>query len=539
LEKIDVNAAGPFVEGFEVIAFAESWCSDPPQIQGYQCYNFPRVGLHPKAKRGSGGICIYVRNQLYQYVKVVKHYFDCIVWINIGGENKTESIMLCLVYFPPDGSLYNYTKDDYFDILENDIVMFKKDYPTIVCGDVNARTASFSDMCFTAEGSDIPSEQCDIVHKQFPPVLCKSRVSQDQGKKNKFGLLLIDMCKSVGMRILNGRVIGDTDGKFTTIESNSSSIIGYALCEPKGFKFVEGFEIGTKMPESDHCPLLISLLNKTKSKSVVSPQGSPAYKYVTRDTNKNELNKQLSSNECTKLSQMFYTGIQNNMPVDYIINKWSDMIEFAMAATFRKVKCQIPKPKIAWLDDECKGLREQIVNCQSRSNLIDLLKHYRTVKQKKKRNYKRKLVNDLDSLCGKEGKLFWATINSLPANVAKKHKVESHDIEGIHKQMNALSHIPNQVYFDRDFERECQSFLQAYDDGEFDKILGNCLESSILNDNISQNEIASVIQNLKGKNAPGIDLIQADCIKMCSHQLVPHLEVLLYVRKSNFSHKMG
>ena len=51
------------------------------------------------------------------------------------------------------------------------------------------------------------------------------------------------------------------------------------------------------------------------------------------------------------------------------------------------------------------------------------------MKQKEKRNYKRKLLNDLDLLCGREGKLIWSTISSLPANVVKKHNGETHDIE--------------------------------------------------------------------------------------------------------------
>jgi hypothetical protein len=56
-----------------------------------------------------------------------------------------------------------------------------------------------------------------------------SRNNLDNKPTNKSGILLIDLCKESGIRILNGRTIGDLRGKCTCVTYNGCSVVDYTL----------------------------------------------------------------------------------------------------------------------------------------------------------------------------------------------------------------------------------------------------------------------------------------------------------------------
>jgi hypothetical protein len=272
-DKLDRDAAGSFVTKYDIIIFAETWRSDPPTLSGYKCIDFPRIELNVNARRGSGGISVFIKDDISPFVKVVKHYHDCIVWLNIEDHTidavplSNKHVMLGAVYFPPEGSTYNCNKEDYYDMLENDILQFNSCAPTVICGDFNARTESINDNCISALGSDAPDSIHQNLYECIPKGLCKERRSEDKGRINKYGKKLIELCKATGVRILNGRSLGDQNGNFTRIGTTGSSVIDYALCDSKGFDIIENFVVHNIMPESDHCPILLSIKGTFNTKN--------------------------------------------------------------------------------------------------------------------------------------------------------------------------------------------------------------------------------------------------------------------------------
>jgi hypothetical protein len=56
-----------------------------------------------------------------------------------------------------------------------------------------------------------------------------SRNNLDNKPTNKSGILLIDLCKESGIRILNGRTIGDLRGKCTCVTYNGCIVVDYTL----------------------------------------------------------------------------------------------------------------------------------------------------------------------------------------------------------------------------------------------------------------------------------------------------------------------
>ena len=78
-----------------------------------------------------------------------------------------------------------------------------------------------------------------------------------QGKK------ILELCKYSSFRILNGRVRGDTSGKFTRYPLNtrdSPSLIDYALCTPSLMNDIYSFSVLPFTGLSDHCCISTSIM---------------------------------------------------------------------------------------------------------------------------------------------------------------------------------------------------------------------------------------------------------------------------------------
>ena len=81
------------------------------------------------------------------------------------------------------------------------------------------------------------------------------------------GRLLLEMCKSIPVRILNGRTFGDTIGNFTRYPIHNSqnksqslpSVIDYALADPSLFTKMKYFSVSNVTRFSDHCSIKLTL----------------------------------------------------------------------------------------------------------------------------------------------------------------------------------------------------------------------------------------------------------------------------------------
>ena len=92
-----------------------------------------------------------------------------------------------------------------FSNLENDINVFKGNNFIVLAGDFNARTGTENDF--------ITNDYCNFVPgDSFPsPTVVSPRKSFDN-HINEQGKHLLEICKSLDLRILNGRCKGDSFG---------------------------------------------------------------------------------------------------------------------------------------------------------------------------------------------------------------------------------------------------------------------------------------------------------------------------------------
>ena len=88
---------------------------------------------------------------------------------------------------------------------------------------------------------------------------------------NKYGDNLLSLCKSVPLRICNGRKLGDILGSYTCYTPNGQSCVDYCLASPRIYDRVKTLSVGVPdITLSDHCPVKIILEVKVISKNVSS-----------------------------------------------------------------------------------------------------------------------------------------------------------------------------------------------------------------------------------------------------------------------------
>ena len=243
---------------------------------------------HQRARRDSGGLVIYIRNEFCDGNTLVKVNEDCIIWVKLNGElfHIDSDLYVCLCYNTPVGSSRaNYSDRSVFDMILDDILYFEAhlngNCHFIVSGNPNARTANLPDYvaCDSLQLSDLLPEDYDI-DSSLP------RVSEDK-VSNEYGNQLLEFCKATGLKLANGR-LGEDTGQFTCIKGNGSSVVDYVLCKPDLFNIICSFEIGEPNLLSDHCAINFSL-NMFLDLNVIGDHnkaGDIEFKYVWYDEKK-------------------------------------------------------------------------------------------------------------------------------------------------------------------------------------------------------------------------------------------------------------
>ena len=99
---------------------------DTVDIDGYVYFSKHRS--HP-FERKSGGIGVYVRNNLSHHVQIIKSESEYVLWLVIHKSvtGYSENIVLGIVYIPPDNS--RFFKEDDFIIFKNEVTELSNAYP--------------------------------------------------------------------------------------------------------------------------------------------------------------------------------------------------------------------------------------------------------------------------------------------------------------------------------------------------------------------------------------------------------------------------
>ena len=233
------------------------------RLEGFNCFTCPRPKCNKKAKRNSGGVCVYYKEKFFGNITLEKLNDKGIIWIKLnksflGYEN---DIFICSCYIPPEDStvykqpnspLFDY---DFFEQLSSDTRYYSQFGEVLITGDLNSRTANKLDIIQNINlDRYIDMPLCEVPVDNLP-----IRSSYDS-HCNAFGNRLLTLCKENGVFIVNGR---KEQGKFTCFNNTSSkiaaSVVDYVIVNFNIFELISYFEILDINEFSDHCPVKFSL----------------------------------------------------------------------------------------------------------------------------------------------------------------------------------------------------------------------------------------------------------------------------------------
>ena len=188
---------------------------------------------------------------------------------------------------------------------------------------------------------------------------------------NHNGKLLIDMCKSVPLRILNGRTTGDSFGTFTRYpiyngqnEIPLPSIIDYALGDRDILQKIKYFSISELNRFSDHCMIKLSLETKfkTNTEDAYSNLVSAPSKFKWCNIYENKLIDEFNSAQCQSSLMDFYNSSfeANQARIDSATSQLTNIIVGTTSKVVPLITNFKKKAKKKWFDKSCFQLKHEL-----------------------------------------------------------------------------------------------------------------------------------------------------------------------------------
>lgn len=114
----------------DVIAVVETHLTDVNTLEmnGYKWWGHNRTNLNCRAKSGSGGVGIFVKDALLHdfNVSILDTSVEGIMWITFTSKSSDTSFRMCVCYLPPDGSSRYIDPGNYYNELLSQIYRYQK-----------------------------------------------------------------------------------------------------------------------------------------------------------------------------------------------------------------------------------------------------------------------------------------------------------------------------------------------------------------------------------------------------------------------------
>lgn len=258
-----------YFSSFNIMILLETWVESKDKKEYYDI--FCDYDLHWEwAKRNSifgrakGGILLGIKKGIKENVKLESEspFFDILL------KTSLESVRIIPVYL---------STSNWNDGLSKLKEYIERSYSSkiILVGDFNGRT-----------GVEQVIDQ-DVVNGMVGLELC--RKSNDRAT-NANGKQLGEFFNQMSFIILNGRFIGDYEGKFTFDGVMGKSVIDYGVATKPAIPLIKYFEIGNTV-YSDHEPILMSIELKQQTGEAIKLL--PKVKYLR--SKQNQYNEDLSA----------------------------------------------------------------------------------------------------------------------------------------------------------------------------------------------------------------------------------------------------
>lgn len=118
-----------YIQNYDIVLLGETWLNKNTiincDIQGFECEHlFARKSLGTRKGRYSGGISIYFKSSLKNYIKIVEKSPYGLIWLKIDSKilKSDSDLFICYCYLRDKNSRVLRHEDvDLYEILENGI----------------------------------------------------------------------------------------------------------------------------------------------------------------------------------------------------------------------------------------------------------------------------------------------------------------------------------------------------------------------------------------------------------------------------------
>ncbi|CAG2223305.1 unnamed protein product [Mytilus edulis] len=179
-------------------------------VDGYTWFGHNRIGIHIRAKAGSGGVGFLVRNDLMELfnVIVVEDSIDGISWLKFEDKLNLDNIFYaCVVYLPPENSTRAVNVHEFLESLMSQMYTIPKGNQFYLCRDFNSRCGDLNDF---VEGIDTLPERQVVDYKT-----------------NKYGSIFCEFLADINCCMLNGR--NNSHNDYTYVSTRGLSVVDYCI----------------------------------------------------------------------------------------------------------------------------------------------------------------------------------------------------------------------------------------------------------------------------------------------------------------------
>ena len=382
-------------------------------------------------------------------------------------------------------------------------------------GDFNARTGTSNDFI----DLDMVSRVEDDI---LPPSYLEDKVLPMRSNVDKHmnvqGQNLLDLCIESKLRIVNGRIMGDSLGYKTYYGPRGSSSIDFIIAAEELFNYFLFINVMPPTELSDHCVVWCGMKMKVHCNCDTDGLDIEHHvlpeKYVIDSDSQQKYVASLVDEESACLLQTFLQNIDNDSELD--INSLSHQLTKIIQNAASK-SCQSRQIKFGkktkrfrkkWFNGNCLMMRKELRKLGKRlqldSNNSDLNMAFHRLKKEYNKTLKlykdkffKEVGNQLNTLHETDPKLFWRTID----NLSDKGRDTSNPIK-LSEWFNYLSDLYSEDNPNLNLET-----LEQITKGPLDYAF-NC------------KEVKQGISRLKNNKQPGLDQVLNEFIKSGSNILL-------------------
>ena len=509
--KCETSDLQNLIKNHHIFVMEESWLEKKdqcPKIPSYAIFRTERK-KHPKAKRNSGGIIIYVSHSVVRGVTKVACRADRggdAIWIKLDkfhfGLN--TDIYLCGGYIIPRAD------DDAFEILRKDIEKFSNLGKVCLIGDFNSRVSTMQPVHYDLQ-VDASSDIVNPLH--VPTRQCMDHTVNSNGNK------LINLLSNYDLLIANGFIMGDLEGKLTCSSWNGFSTNDLFLFHRDLYNQVDYFKVDNNFQwYSDHKAISVSIHVKMQ----LSNRSSRSWTKILKNKmywDQAAISKYKEILSGTSYVEQLRTFSSHNFEnSDDAVNKFTSIINEIMSKVFpRKTRRrpnavrknnEEPPSHVFKLAKKAfkkaqKQLKADTANIDRRHRFIVERRNYRRAIYAAKKISKETKINKLLALEHADTKSFWKGLKSIIS--PRDDSVENIDKNEWVPHFSNVLNVTAARGSDTQFLEYVKSSLPTLEN--------NILVNDMLNTMITHEEISATIKELKSGKAVFTDNIGNEALK--------------------------